>query len=327
MRNETTETQRARRGYLIIAALLLAAVLVFNVDAVMELTTDRLDLVALVPRAQGVTVGSPVWVAGVNSGHVTRVGFAGFVPGGSRDTTFVAIHVRLERDADRVITRTSDVRTRRVRFIAQPIVEIEPGPHGDPPVQSGDTIRGRGQPDPLDLLEEAAALPAGLDSLVHHVRRFQDLADRRRPEIERLARQLSGTIATAAELSNELQEGSLSRILDPQYGLAPRIADLQARLDQLRAAADRVGQRYGAGADDGSPETPGLSAALGDLLRSVEGTSRQLRTLQARLDTGAGFIPRASQDSALQVAVRGVQAQIDSLTAEAVSLGLRMLLP
>lgn len=309
------------------AALLLAAVLIFNVDAVMELTANRLDLVALVPRAEGVSVGSPVWVAGLKSGHVTRVGFAGFVPGGGRDTTFLAVHVRLERDADRVITRTSDVRTSRVRFIAQPIVEIDPGPPGDPPVQSGDTIRGRAHPDPLDLLEEAAAIPAGLDSLVRQVRRVQDLADQRRPEIERLARQLAATTTTAAELSTELQGGSLSRLLDPQHGLPPRVAALQARLEQLRTAAERVVQRYGAGADDGSQETAGMSAAVGDLLRRLEGTSRQLGALQARLDAGHGFIPRASQDSALQVAVRGVQAQIDSLTAEAASIGLRMLLP
>lgn len=334
MPEENSTDRRARRGYLILAGLLLAAVLIFNVDAVVDLARDHLELVTLVPSAEGVRIGSAVWVAGVESGRVTRVGFAGDVaPGpGQEDSTSVAVHVRLDPETAHVITRSSDVWAARVRFIAEPVIRIDPGPPGDTPVRDGDTLRGRVQPDPFDLLEQATALPAGLDSLVRSVRRIQSLAEGRAPDIQGLARQLTATTTAAAELSAGLSagggEGSLSRLLDPERGLATRVETLRQRLDELSAAAAIVARRYGPpGGDEGTADEVGLPTALRDLRLRADAVGQQLETLRTRLDRGEGFIPRMQQDSALVVAMRGVQAQIDSLTAEALSIGLRMLLP
>ncbi len=52
-----------------------------------------------------------------------------------------------------------------------------------------------------------------------------------------------------------------------------------------------------------------------------------MTALEQRLAEGGGMMSRVARDSALAVAVAGVQAQIDSLRAEGMGFALRMLTP
>jgi hypothetical protein len=158
------------------------------------------------------------------------------------------------------------------------------------------------------------------------MRAVHGLADDRAPALERLVDQLAAVTEVAAPLAAELEGGSLVRLLDDEDGLPARLGELQERVRGLQEASSLVLRRYaGSPGSDGAP--PGMGPALEGLLRRAETLDRELTTLRTRLAGSHGFLVRIQQDSALQVAVRGVQAQMDSLTAEAVSIGLRMLLP
>lgn len=307
---------RARRGYLILAGILLAAVLIFNIQAVSDIAGERTELVALLPDASGVRVGTPVWVAGVEAGRITAIRF---LSGG--DSADIALHIVIRGDGVSVIRRDSDVRAIRLRVVGQPIVQIEAGSSAAPPVRAGDTLRARGRGDPFALLEQGKALPATLDSLMTSARRVAAMAGSREPELARLRESVAAMNAAAGALSLDLEGGSLGAMMAP--GGLDGLGNLRARLAELAAAVDAASTRYRGADGVGSP----LGASLESLQGRVAALDADLDALATRMQAGGGILYRMPRDSALQVALRGVRAQIDSVRQEAASIALRMFIP
>lgn len=315
---DSNTAARARRGYLILVGLTLAAVLIVNITALADLARPRMDVVALVADASGVRVGTTVTVAGVDAGRVTGIEI---VPAG--DSAEVALRLRLEGDAPSVLRLDSDVRTIRRRFIGEPVVHLEPGTAAAPPLGPGDTLRGRGRIDPMDLLARGRDFPAALDSLMDSARRLQGLAAARQPELELLERRVLAAVEAAGALSRSAEGGSLGPML-AEGGIADQVAALRTRLADVTEAVSTALGRFAPGADaDADP----LARSLQGLRERVAALQVELTTLQLRMEEGRGLIGRMGRDTALQVAVRGVQAQIDTVRAEAMSIVLRMLLP
>lgn len=330
MPSELTTHGRTRGGYLILIGIFLAAIVIFNLNALSDLTREEIDIVALLPDASGVRVGTPVRVAGVEAGRVLAIAFLPIA-----DSAEVALTLRIEGDARTVLRADSDVRAIRIRVIGQPVVQLEPGSPSAPPVGPGDTLRATPRPDPLHLLERSRSLPGALDSLHDATVRLRAMAGGRAPDLERLGTGLAAVVDAAGALSRDLEQGSLGRMLGPG-GAMDRLAQLRARLDEVAAVLGPALARYGAGAGGDGAEAGETGEAdgsgeLGAALRAVAGRVATLRTeldaMGARMAEGGGILDRMGRDSALQVAVRGVQAQIDSLRAEAASIALRMILP
>ena len=308
---ENSDERRERRGYAILAGLLLAGLLIFNLDVIVDWTRGYIDVVALVSRTNGVRSGSPVWIEGIEAGRVTGIAFAGH-----GDSALIALDLRMEARVRPLIRRGSGATTAKRRVIGQPYVRIDAGPGDAAPLEEGDTIRPADPIDLDDLIARGKHYPASLDSLTTAVREVQRLAERRQPRVALLASRVDETLESAAELGETLSGGSLGQLLaDP--ALPARVQRLQERLDQLAAAADSLGRW----------SEPELTAGIPPLMERADRLGEDLARLQHHLEQDRGTLARLQRDSALAVAVRGVQAQIDSLRAEGLSIGLRMLLP
>jgi ABC-type transporter Mla subunit MlaD len=306
----------ARRGYVLLAALFLVAIVIFNMDAIRDLGRRDVHIVALLEDAPGVRAGTPVWVEGVRVGRVKEV-----VIIKEDDVPLVELDLTLEPRARALVTRSSDVRASRQRFIGEPIVRIFAGSPDEPPIEEGDTIRGKPRLTPAELLAEAATLPVMLDSIRAAAAVVQARFEEGQPRLQRLGDQVQATTAAAGALSDQLDHGSLGRMLDGSAGLPARVRTLGARLAELGDALGAVTERYGPDLEDG------LAVHLERLAARSRNVQSALAALEAHMDTGDGFIGRVQQDTALQVAVRRVQLQIDSLVAEAYAIGFRMFLP
>lgn len=314
---------RARRGYLILAGITVVAVLIFNIDAVTDSTRDQIDLVALLPDASGVRVGTPVRVAGRDAGRVLGLAFLD-----AGDTVQIALRLRVDGEAATVLRRDSDVRAFRLRVIGQPIVQLEAGSALAPAVRDGDTLHGRPRASPDSLLAQARALPAAITSLLGSARQVRDLAAGRADDFAQLQVTIDAVRAEAGTLSHAADGGSLARMLEP--GGMDAVRRLQDRLAQLADALEDARARYApvAGSDgDAPPADAALPAAMDRLTTRVAGLQRDLDAFRARLAAGRGIVNRLPADSALQVALRTLQAQIDTVGQEAGSILLRMILP
>lgn len=308
---QNNDERRVRHGYAILAGLLLAAAMVFYLDAIVDRFRGYVDVVALVRETSGVRVGSPVWIAGIEAGRVTDVGFA---PHG--DSALITIDARLEARVRPLLRRGSLAYTTRQRFIGRPMVRIETGPADGAPLEDGDTIGPAEQVDLQAILARGQAFPETLDSLHTALREVRELAELRHPRLVPLADRLATTAEAAGALSADLEEGSLGRLLgDPELGR--RIQGLDGQLAALTEAGRSLG-RYSEGE---------LGRRVPELLDRAAALGEDLARLQAALETPRGTLPRLQQDSALALAIRGVTAQIDSLRAEALSMGIRMLIP
>lgn len=297
-------------------ALVVAAAVTFNLEVITDLTRRYIHIVALVKDAPGVRIGTDVWVEGVHVGRVQAVEITNL-----DESVYVALHMRLERRVADVVTSGSDVRATRRRLIGEPVVRIYAGSPDDRPLEPGDTIIGRSRIQPEDLLAMGEALPSSLDSLLAVTGGIRADLEGRAPELERLATQLTALSRVVVAFSESLDSGSLGRMLDDTSGLAARMAALRTRFHDLNIAATGLAERYSADLDDG------LAARLDALTQRIARADSAVARLQARIDEGEGIVARARQDTALHVAVRGIQMQLDSLVAEARSIALRMMLP
>ncbi len=312
MSNQTENGRRERRGYLILAVLALSALLIFNLDVIVDWTRGYVDIVAVVGETSGIRKGSSVWVGGVEAGRVRDLAFIG-----QGDSSAVAVDVRLEDRALALVRHGSDVYTTKRRFIGEPIVRIEAGDPAAPPVEDGDTLRGGSRASLDELIRRGKVFPSALDSLTDTLERLQGLVEGRRPDLATLAERLAAATDEATRLSRRLEGGTVDRLMaDPRLG--ERITGLRHRLADLGAAVDSAGRRAG---------DAGLGTRLDSLDRRRQRLAAELAVLQDRLDTGSGTLGRMRRDSALAVAMGGVRAQIDSLMAEALTLATRMLLP
>ena len=305
-----------RRGYLILIGLFIAAVLIFNIDAVHDLASDRADLVALLPDASGVRVGTPVWVAGVESGTITGIDFLD--AGGEAQ---VAVTLRIAGEALPVIRRDSDVRAIRLRLIGQPVVQVEAGTSLAPPVRAGDTLYAHQRVGTDSLLAEGRRLPARLDSLLTSAREVAAMTRARRDDLERLQLRIDAVTSAAGDLSAQMEGGSLGRFMEP--GGLEAVTRLRSRLDALTIELGTAIERY-SGMEG---EEAALSQSLRSLRTRVAALQADIGAFNDRFRAGGGTLDRLARDSALQVAVRRVQAQVDTLRQEAASIALRMVLP
>lgn len=293
------------------AALFLTALLVFTMDLIEDWLRGYVDVVAVVLETSGVRVGSPVVVQGMEAGRVTGVDVMEL---GGRGA--IALHVRLEDRARSVVGLRSRAHTGKRNLIGEPMVRISAAPPGSPPLEDGDTIPPSDLLSIEALMREGKDLTPALDSLASALVELDRVVDERRPEMMAVVDQLSLATEAAAALRTDIDGGSVGLWLrDPTLGR--RIDRLRVRVAALSEAASSL-QRYG------DPEMGESVAALG---QRAEHVGAELSELQRRLGEGDGFLTRMGRDSALAVAITGVQAQIDSLSAAGIGFALRMFLP
>lgn len=303
---------RERRGLAILAGLFIAAALIFSADIIAERFRGYFDVVALVTETSGVRIGAPVTVDGIEAGQVEYIDFVQLGNAGA-----LALHVRIEDRVQSAIRRGSRAYTARERVIGAPSVRIVSGPPEAPVLEPGDTIYPLITISLDSMLERSMAFPATLDSLATAVTRLNELVSARRPAVGLLMDRMSVVTAEAGALRAELSEGGLGLWLDDPE-LRQRVARLRERVAELGEASATMSARY---------QDPELRAGVEAVALRTQRLGQTLDELQSQMvEGGGGFITRAARDSALAVAVKGVQAQIDSLQAAGLGFAVRMIL-
>lgn len=220
---------------MILIGIFVAALAIFNLDAILDLGRDEIVLVAILADASGVRVGTPVRVAGVQSGRVLGVGF---VPAG--DSTEVALTVSIDGDARAVLRADSDVRAVRLRVIGQPVVQLEPGSPQAPPVGPGGAMDGVARLR-TRLDQVTAALGPALE-------RYAPGGPDAAGELSVALRSLSARVETlradldALSLRMEAGGGILYRMA-ADSALQVAIRGVRAQLDSLRAEGASIALR------------------------------------------------------------------------------------
>lgn len=298
--NQGQQTARQFRvGILLIVALVVLALGVFQVGRLFDVFASRYPLVTLVESSGGLIAGSPVTLAGQRVGQVDAIEFLPVDE--RRDSANILVRLSVNQDVQSQIRTDSRAVLQTQGLLGDRFVDISPGSSAYQPLEPGDTIRSLPALDYESVLRTAATTMDEVEGVIVDLRTLtQRLASGEGTLGALLTDDLLYQRMTAAtsELSGLLQginrsDGTMARIIrDPE--LYHRMNSALARLDSLGAVA--LGGQGSLGRmihDDSLYE--GLLGAVG----RADSTLAGVEELLAGVSEGEGALQRMLEDPEL----------------------------
>jgi phospholipid/cholesterol/gamma-HCH transport system substrate-binding protein len=282
-------------GIMTIAAILIAAVLIFSLTGSKGFFWQRYTLKTRFVSAAGLAPGSPVRVAGVEVGSVKSVDFAG-------EQVDITFDVKKEvRDR---ITEQSVARLGSVSLLGEGAVDITPSTKGAPIPEGGYVPAGKPPAQISDITETASEGIGEITGLVRDVRTGRGTVGKLMTD-DRVYAELHQFVASANDVTNAIKSGrgTLGRLVTDRQ----TVDALNASLRNLETMTQRIN------AGEGS---------LGKLLKddafsqSLTGATSNLRTLTDRLNRGEGTAGKLMTDPALFNRLSDVTARLDQVVSK-----------
>jgi phospholipid/cholesterol/gamma-HCH transport system substrate-binding protein len=296
--------RRTLVGALNIVGLIALASAIFFLDRIETFFRRTYTVVAVFPEAPGLRPGSPVWVAGVPVGTIRDIAL---LPPGDTAAR-VALDMELDRSVASQIRKDSRIHFASSRMIGEQVVELIPGSARSPVLQDGDTIRVGRVVAPEELVASVKEVRLSLDSLMLESRGLRRQAATRQPQVRRVLREAALARQELAEVRRSLAGGGLSKLMSLQAAGGP-LDRVQRRAAEVQRLVGRSHQRAAQLQRESAPQQRTLTAST----RQLQADIAALRALMAQ---PAGTLARVRGDSALQQALLGTSARLDSLIAE-----------
>jgi phospholipid/cholesterol/gamma-HCH transport system substrate-binding protein len=281
-------------GMLTITAVAIAMVLVFSLTGGKGWFWQRYTLKTRFPNVAGLAAGSPVRVAGLQVGSVKEIQFAGE----QVDVVFDVNKKVQERITDKSIAFLGSV-----SLLGSSAVDITPALSGTPIPEYGYVPQGRAKGQFADIAEQASGTIDEVTGLVHDLQ-GKGSAGKLITD-DRLYNELQQFVATAGEMTREIQRGrgTIGKLLKD-----PKAADsLEASLKNIEDLTRRIN------AGEGS-----LGALLKDdaFAKSLNGATGNLKELTDRLNRGEGTAGKLLTDDALYKRLNDVTGRFDTLVTK-----------
>ncbi len=275
-----------RVGIVMVLGIAILAAAIFSIGGGLRWLSGSEELRARFQRVNGLQVGSPVYLSGVNIGSVAAIQFPP-----DRRANYVVVRLRIEANAVERVRTDSVAKIESLGLLGDKFLLLTAGSPNAPSIEANALIRSQ---DPVNY---AALLQArGTGDLVANV-----LA------ISSSMRQLLDSVNEGHGILAELIKGPSN----PQEKTLT-LASMRATLDNLQkltarleVAVDRVDRGEGVIGAMLSPENNGkrmvanISSAAESMRTAAARfgeTSLQLHDLVARMDRANGLLPQLMQD-------------------------------
>ena len=275
-----------RVGIVMVLGIAILAGAIFSIGGGLRWLSGSEELTARFQRVNGLQVGSPVYLSGVNIGSVASIQFPE-----DRRANFVVVRLRIEANAVARVRTDSVAKIESLGLLGDKFLLLTAGSPDAPSVEADALIMSQ---DPVNY---AALLQArGTGDLVANV-----LA------ISNSMRQLLDSVNEGHGILAELIRGP-SNPQEKTLTLASMretLDDLQKLTAKLEVAVDRVDRGQGVIGAMLSPQNNGkrMVANISSAAESMrtasarfEATSLQLHDLVARMDRANGLLPQLMQD-------------------------------
>jgi phospholipid/cholesterol/gamma-HCH transport system substrate-binding protein len=136
-------------GMVVVLALSILVLMILRLEEGMGLVARKTAFHALVDHTQGLKIGGPVRMNGVDIGNIHDISIAG-------DSAQVDIKFAVKADVARHIREDAAINIKALGLLGDKFLEIIPGSPGLPPLAPGSIITGRSGPDITDLATGAA---------------------------------------------------------------------------------------------------------------------------------------------------------------------------
>lgn len=275
-----------RVGIVMVAGIAILALAIFSIGGGLRWLGGSEELKARFQRVNGLQIGAPVYLSGVNVGSVASIQF----PEDQR-ANYVVVRLRIEANAIERVRTDSVAKIESLGLLGDKFLLLTAGSPDAPSVEADALLKSQ---DPVNY---AALLQArGTGDLVANV-----LA------ISNSMRQLLDTVNQGNGILAELIKGPANpkeRTLT-LASIRETLDNLQKLTAKLDLAVDRVDRGQGVIGAMLSPQTNGKRVvanitSAADSMRTasarLEQTSTQLHDLVARMNTANGLLPQLMED-------------------------------
>lgn len=282
-------------GVLAIAALMIAAALIFALAGQGGFFWQRYSLKVRLPNAAGVKPGSPVRVAGVEVGSVTKMTFVG---------SEVETEFQLTQNMRERVRTTSVATVGSVSLLGEGAIDITARTDGTPLPDWSYVKHAPGAGSLAEVTTQASQGLGQVNLLIRDLRAGKGTAGRLLTE-DALYRQMQDLTSSATSVVRTLQQGrgSLSRLInDPTTA-----RELETSLTNVTALTQRLNAGQG---------------SLGRLLKdeqfaqTLTETTRNFETVSARLNKGEGTAGKLLTDDALYLRLNAVIDRFDRVATQ-----------
>lgn len=281
-------------GVLALFALTMAGVLIFAVGGEGGFFWQRYPLKTSFASVPGLKSGSPVRVAGVEVGAVTRMQFG---------SSGVEVWFEISREAQRLVTDRSIAVLGSISLLGESAVDVTAAPDGTPLPSWGTVRTGKSAGSLSDVAADAGESLGAARDLVNDLRAGRGSLGRLLTE-DALYADLERLVQSAERVTSAVSsgKGSVGRLVrDPAAAnmLTAALADLQALTGQLRRGEG----------------TLGVLLTNREIAERLTTTSARLEDITTRLSRGEGTAGRLLRDEALYDRITALTSRLDTVTA------------
>jgi phospholipid/cholesterol/gamma-HCH transport system substrate-binding protein len=224
-------------GLLIVLAFVVLFIAAVKLGQAANLFTERYELVALLPNANGLREGGSVTVAGQLSGIVERIDF---LPADGDTSQNLKVTMKVDERIREQIRADSRVKVRTMGLLGDKTLDISPGTVPNAIMDEGDTLAVEPSLDYEQVLAQAAGAVGDMVQLTADLRAITGGLVRGEGTMGQLLSnrtlydELAGTLTRTNTLLTRLQQrdGTFGRLLDDP-ALYDRMVRLTGSLDTL----------------------------------------------------------------------------------------------
>ena len=295
-------------GSLILLAMVVLGIAVYNLGRAAGLFNKRYELVAFLPNANGLRQGGSVLVAGQMAGAIKSIDF---LPVDADTTRNLKVVVDVDEALRQQIRGDSKARVRTLGLLGDKVFDITPGTPKTSPLEAGDTLTMDKSLDYDAIIQQASGAVGDLVQLTADLKQItggivkgegtmgQLVTDRS------LYDQLTGTMTQLNGLITRLQRpnGTFGRMIDDP-ALYDRLVETLGATDSLLVALNN------------------RNGTLGKMLRdttlysSLAGTAHSADSLLKLLTSGKGTASKMLTDQQLYDQLNKTLTDLNAIMAD-----------
>ena len=291
-----------------IVASLVLALLLFLMSGTTGLFTRRILLVSYFDNAEGLRVGAPVRLSGVDIGNVVKILI---VSDREKQLTPVEVVMKVSTKYSFLLRRDTLASLETAGVLGETFMDMDSSQAIGQPAQDGDTLPTRVHPDFNEVVRSSQSTLQNMDALLKRADRILAFAESGKGSLGKLIYdptlydRLSQTVAELKTVVDEIGkgQGSLGQLINKSDAYDKFVATL----DKLNAVAEDLQQGKG---------TAGKFLKDPTLYNNANDTIANLKKVSENLNTGKGTAGRLINDEELAKKIDTTMTKLSELTSE-----------
>ncbi len=297
-----------RVGITVILASLTLGFLLFLMSGTAGLFTPRLTLKSYFDNAEGLRIGAPVRLSGVDIGNVTHIDI---VNTKDRQLTPVQVTMRVSAQYHDSMRRDSVTSLETAGVLGETYLDIDSSQAIAGPVQDGDTLPTQVHPDFNQVVKASQSTLQNMDALLKRADRILAFAESGKGSLGKLIydptlyNRFSATIADFQKIVEQVGsgQGSLGALISRNDAYDKFLSTL----DKINAVVDDMQQGKG---------TAGKLLKDPSLYNNANDTIANLKKVTEDINAGRGTLGKLTKDEELARKLDTTITKLSELTTE-----------